>query len=344
MVNQECEYMMRDEKFLEERKNFGFDLVLAEPFIVHMCSLILPKHLSFPFVSKASTYNGLHIRSPALPSFFPRHFLSMDTERTMAFHARFSMLLGSIFLASSWFPMNRNRTLLQKYAPGVESWEDLLRESLLFFYESDHHFNNFLPSFPNHIFLAGSTCAPPRPLPKNILKFIDGRIVNGREPGVIVMTFGATAEFIPRVVTNIFFKLFASLNETIIAKFSIENDDIENDLLGHPSTKLFITHCGNNGQHEALYHGVPMLGFPLFAEQDDNSRRMSAMEIDLTMNVFTFTEEELITNIKEILKNPKYRNSIGRMSGAFKYQPMTAQERALFWMEHVIIYKLFFQD
>jgi UDP:flavonoid glycosyltransferase YjiC (YdhE family) len=36
----------------------------------------------------------------------------------------------------------------------------------------------------------------------------------------------------------------------------------QNDLLGHPKTKLFITHCGKNGIFEALYHGIPMIGFP----------------------------------------------------------------------------------
>ena len=34
----------------------------------------------------------------------------------------------------------------------------------------------------------------------------------------------------------------------------------QNDLLGHRNTKLFITHCGRNGQFESMYHSVPMVG------------------------------------------------------------------------------------
>jgi len=30
----------------------------------------------------------------------------------------------------------------------------------------------------------------------------------------------------------------------------------QNDVLAHPNTKLFITHCGNNGQFEAIYNKV----------------------------------------------------------------------------------------
>ena len=33
----------------------------------------------------------------------------------------------------------------------------------------------------------------------------------------------------------------------------------QNDLLGHPGVQVFVTHCGNNGQFEALYHGVPFV-------------------------------------------------------------------------------------
>ena len=48
----------------------------------------------------------------------------------------------------------------------------------------------------------------------------------------------------------------------------------QNDLLGHPNIRLFITHCGNAGQHESLYHGVPMLGIPIHSDQDHNAMRL----------------------------------------------------------------------
>ena len=45
-------------------------------------------------------------------------------------------------------------------------------------------------------------------------------------------------------------------------------------LLARQNVKLFINHCGNNGQLEGLYHGVPMVGIPLFVDQGFNGRRM----------------------------------------------------------------------
>ena len=48
----------------------------------------------------------------------------------------------------------------------------------------------------------------------------------------------------------------------------------QNDLLGHPKVNAFLSHGGFNGVNEAAYHGVPVVGFPLFADQFDNIARL----------------------------------------------------------------------
>ena len=48
----------------------------------------------------------------------------------------------------------------------------------------------------------------------------------------------------------------------------------QHDLLAHPKTVLFVTHCGMTGILESVYHSVPMLALPIFGDQPDNAARL----------------------------------------------------------------------
>jgi UDP:flavonoid glycosyltransferase YjiC (YdhE family) len=39
------------------------------------------------------------------------------------------------------------------------------------------------------------------------------------------------------------------------------------DVLGHPSTRLLVSHCGLHSIYEAAFHGVPVVGLPFMFEQ-----------------------------------------------------------------------------
>ncbi|KAI8057645.1 hypothetical protein BDF22DRAFT_615911 [Syncephalis plumigaleata] len=45
-------------------------------------------------------------------------------------------------------------------------------------------------------------------------------------------------------------------------------------VLEHPSTILFITHCGIASIYETMFAGVPILGLPIFGDQPSNAIRM----------------------------------------------------------------------
>ncbi|VCW50833.1 unnamed protein product, partial [Gulo gulo] len=56
-------------------------------------------------------------------------------------------------------------------------------------------------------------------------------------------------------------------------------------ILGHPKTKAFINHCGTNCIYEANYHGIPMVGIPLFADPPDNIAHIKAKGAAISLNL-----------------------------------------------------------
>src|SRR6218665_1130723 len=340
----ECSYMMDDDVFLDTARKLSFDLAIVEPFVATSCTLILPKYLAIPYVSLTPLYSPWRIRIPALPSFYPLTTVWTDSsEITLLSRLRNVVAYPTtMYHFQTIFP--ENRTLLDRFAPGVQSWDDLVRNSELFLAEIDHHLGNPVPEMPNYVSVAGLTTSRAKKLPQNIESIIE----NSPEGGVILLSFGSIAYYFPTEVITRFLEAFSKLNRTVLLKLFIpdgvkvpENVKVlswlpQNDILGHPQTKLFITHCGNNGQHEALYHGVPMIGFPLFTDQHVNCNRAYKKGFGLVMDIIRFTPDELLANIQEVLNNPKYRSTIVKASEVFRDQPMHPRERGAFWVEHVI--------
>ena len=112
----------------------------------------------------------------------------------------------------------------------------------------------------------------------------------------------------------------------------------QNDILGHPKTKLFITHCGGNSQYEALYHGVPMLGVPAVDEQDRNCARAQDKGISLCLETYRLSTHQLHHYIRELIDNAFYRSNVKRRSEIWRSESPIGNQKAGFWIDHVIKY------
>lgn len=72
---------------------------------------------------------------------------------------------------------------------------------------------------------------------------------------------------------------------------------------GHPLTKAFITHGGTNGIYEAIYHGIPLVGIPMFADQHDNIAHMRAKGAAVELDFSTLKTEDLVDAVNTVINN-----------------------------------------
>jgi len=347
IVSRDCELMLSDNEFMSEALALKFDIALVDPFFVNPCVVLLPYKLNIRFVSLENFYFPWIVRLPALPSFF--RIPSPVITASEGSHSLWNSVINTLMMIGAQWAMTSvdvwNNTLLGRHTSQSLTWNDLILKSELFFISNDHHFGLPYPLFPNVIPVPGITVRPTKPLRDKLQK-----LMTQSRDGIILVTFGSVASHFPEPVTIKFLEAFTRLKQTVIAKLSIaegiavpENVHVfrwlpQNDLLSHQQTRLFVTHCGSNGQHEALYHGVPMLGFPLFGDQPGNCQRAHAKGFGLQMNIHNFTSAELFANMQEILNNKTYSDTIKRSSATLRDEPLVGPKKAAHWIEHVIKY------
>lgn len=68
---------------------------------------------------------------------------------------------------------------------------------------------------------------------------------------------------------------------------------------------MFISHGGKLSLQESVYHGVPVVGIPVFGDQLLNSARAQRQGYAIKLNFDNVTEKSVLWAVNEVLKNPK---------------------------------------
>ena len=224
------------------------------------------------------------------------------------------------------------------------SLDQLASKTALWLVNHDSVLDYPRPTMPNMVEIGGLTVKQSSGrLPLDITNFIDGA-----EKGVILVTFGSILSHIPAHMAQKFHTAFRRLDGYRVIWGLNNVDDVklpdnvmirqwlpQNDILAHPSVKLFITHCGKNGQYEAVYHAVAMIGLPVIGDGYYNAKRIAHKGFGLSMNLRDFTADQLLDNIHKILQDKSYKDRITKASEIFRSQVQSPVERATFWIEHV---------
>lgn len=140
--------------------------------------------------------------------------------------------------------------------------------------------------------------------------------------GFIIVSFGSILKgaAMPESTRKMFVSTFRRLKQRVIWKW--EDDDRmsqsdvsdnvlllpwmpQQDLLGHPKARLFVTHGGLFSNQEAVYHGVPLIALPVFADQPLNALKAELDGYAIHLNWDRLTERSFYDAIQQILTDPK---------------------------------------
>ena len=94
-------------------------------------------------------------------------------------------------------------------------------------------------------------------------------------------------------------------------------------ILSHPSIGAFISHCGWNSTLESILNGVPIIAFPLFAEQKMNATILieefgMAVRLEVLSSKKVVGREEIQKKVRKIMVD-KERHGIKDKVNELKY-------------------------
>ncbi|XP_034532668.1 UDP-glucuronosyltransferase 2B20-like [Notolabrus celidotus] len=340
--------MLDDPVFIKKLQDAKFDLMLTDPGLP--IGVILGSYLKLPMVFNVRWINTgeAHLTiAPSPLSYVPLSVSELHDEMDFLDRIKNMLHYFQSYAQQHYIINPLYSDLFERHFPPETDMLSLQLSADLWLVRTDFVFEFPRPTMPNVVYIAGFQCKKARPLPADLEAFVQ----SSGEHGVVIMSLGTLVSALSREVTEAIAAAFARLPQKVVWKFvgekpsSLGNNTLlvkwlpQNDLLGHPKTRAFVAHGGTNGMYEAIYHGVPVVGLPLFFDQFDNVLRLKVRGAARVVEAGSLTEDEFVEALKDVIETPSYRNNMKRLSLLHQDLPMSPMDTAIFWIEYVIRHK-----
>ncbi|KAK2816176.1 hypothetical protein Q7C36_022447 [Tachysurus vachellii] len=343
-----CDNMFKKD-LVTSLKESRFDVLLYDPMMP--CADLMADVLDLPLVmslriSFAYTLERLCGQMPAPPSYVP----AAATQGHLTDHMDFTERLENMLLYIIHTAMIKLHSMLSfdkhltKITGKPTTLCDTMSKADIWLIRTYWDFEYPRPLLPNFKFVGGLHCKPAKPLPKDMEDFVQ----SSGDDGIVVFSLGSMIKNLTKERANTIATALGQIPQKVLWRYIGEKPETlapntrlydwipQNDLLGHPKTKAFITHGGTNGIYEAIYHGVPMVGLPLFADQPDNINHMTTKGAAVMLDFNKMRSKDLKQALDDVINNPSYKESMMRLSRIHHDQPMKPLDQAVYWIEYVM--------
>ncbi|XP_035247533.1 UDP-glucuronosyltransferase 2A1-like isoform X1 [Anguilla anguilla] len=341
-----CRILFENKELLEKLRRAQYDVLVTDPMF--LCGELLAETLDLPLIISLRFSFGNTIERhcgqlPAPPSFVPSSGMLYTDEMDFSQRLKNSLfyfyqdILFHIF-GTMW------DTFFTEMTGKPTSFCEVIGKADIWLIRTYWDFEYPRPFLPNFKFVGGLHCKPAKPLPEDMEEFVQ----TSGEDGVVVFSLGSMVKNLTKERRNTIASALGQVPQKVLWRYSGEKPDTlapntrvydwipQNDLLGHPKTKVFITHGGTNGIYEGIYHGVPMVGIPLFGDQSGNMLHMKTKGAAVILDFNHFQAQDLVDAVNTVVKDPSYKESAMRLSRIHHDQPMKPLDRAVFWIEFVM--------
>ncbi|XP_005395398.1 PREDICTED: UDP-glucuronosyltransferase 1-8 isoform X6 [Chinchilla lanigera] len=343
-----CRSLFKDKKLVQYLQESSFDAVFLDPF--DACGLIVAKYFSLPSIvfSRGIFCHYLEegAQSPAPLSYVPRVLLGFSDAMSFRqrvwnhiFHFGEHLLCPYVYKKALEMASEILQTPVTAY--------DLFSHTSIWLLRGDFVLDYPKPVMPNMVFIGGINCHEGRPLPQEFEAYVNA----SGEHGIVVFSLGSMVSEIPEKKAMAIAEGLGKIPQTVLWRYTgtppsnLAKNTIlvkwlpQNDLLGHPKTRAFITHAGSHGIYEGICNGVPMVMMPLFGDQMDNAKRMETRGAGVNLNVLEMTADDLEDALKKVIYDKSYKENIMRLSSLHKDRPIEPLDLAVFWVEFVMRHK-----
>ena len=333
--------IVRDVALLKSIENFKPDLIIMDTSPIAIMLTLIPYKLDIPFIMMGSVAFPQNERVPILPTVFPSAFLPYTDQMTFL-----ERIQNTLFqLVFYWQHFMFNSSLIREYVPEKTyiSHTDLTAKAQLWIDRKNIVLEYNEPTMPNVKTVPHLQHLTAEPLLPEFQSFIDSA-----DNGVVIVTFGSVLH-LPSETKMKLLTAFKLTKYKYIIRDSLQKNNHSNkfmfgtwlpqsDLLRHEKTKLFISHCGSNGLQESLFAGVPIIGFPIFGDQPNNAGKVVRKGFGLKLELKSFSVQELVAAINEVITNPSYKAKVQKASEIMKSERVPPIEEAAYWINHVLMF------